>query len=82
MIENIIIMSCKVQPTDQEILFGDEPVHLTTTTDLSRLLVEVGVYKTTSEARRAGREGQVAEGWTDEFKASKKRRIWIWNPSN
>lgn len=81
MIENVIIDNGNILPTDKETLFGDEDVHVTKTTDLPNLLVELGVYKSTSEARRAGREGVVADGWTDEFKASKKRRIWIWNPS-
>jgi len=80
MIENIIIQNEHLHQTDQEILFGDEDVHLTKTTDLPNLLVELGIFKSTSEARRAGRTGEIAKGWTSEFKASKKYRIWIWNP--
>ncbi len=78
-LENVIIFNDNVQETDQWTLFGDEEVHITTTTDLPRLLVELGIYKSTSEARRAGRTGEVPSGWT-EFKASRKRRLWIWNP--
>lgn len=79
-IENILVLNGFVHLTDARTLFGDEEVHVTEETDLPRLLVEVGVYKSTSEARRAGRVGEVPQGWTGEFKASRKRRLWIWNP--
>lgn len=80
-IENVIIMNSFVQPTDAFTLFQREDVYVTTETDLPRLLVEIGVFKSTSEARRAGRIGEVPSGWTDQFKASRKRRLWIWNPT-
>lgn len=80
-VENVLILSEHVLPTDAAILFGKEEVYVTTEIDLPRLLVEIGVFKSTSEARRAGRLGEVPSGWTDQFKASRKRRLWIWNPS-
>lgn len=81
MIENVIIQNEFVQENDQGLLFGDEQVHVTTTNDLPNLLVELGIYKSTSEARRANRIGKVPEGFTFSFKASKIRYIWIWNPT-
>lgn len=81
MIENVVINGPHVRTEDIDLLFEDEAVHFTDTTDLSRLLVELGVYKSTSQARQAGRKGPVPTGWTHEFKASKKRRLWIWNPT-
>jgi hypothetical protein len=70
-----------LQPGDAKLLFGDEPVHVTKTTDMSQLMKEIGVYPSSSEARRCGRVGPVPDGFTDAFKASKSRRIWIWNPT-
>jgi hypothetical protein len=62
-------------------LFGDETVHFTDASDLPGLLVELGIYKSKSDARRAGREGPIPDGWTHELRASKKNRLWIWNPT-
>jgi hypothetical protein len=42
-------------------------------------MLELGLYKSTSEARRANRVGDVPSGWT-EMKGNKKTFIWIWNP--
>lgn len=80
-IENIIIDNQYLQSNDKEILFGEELVYLTKTTDLPQLLVELGIYKSKSEARKANRIGNIAEGWTHNFKASKKNYIYIWNPT-
>lgn len=79
--ENVVIKQSAWTERDVELLFGDEEVHFTEATDLSVLMKELGVFKSTSEARRAGREGPIPEGFTDRFKASKKRMIWIWNPT-
>lgn len=79
--ENVIVKTSAWTERDIETLFGGEPVHFTEATDLSNLMVELGVYKSTSQARRAGREGPIPEGFTDRFKASKKVMIWIWNPT-
>lgn len=79
-IENVIIHGPWLKFEDPSYLFGKEPFHVTDTTDLSRLLVELGIYKSTTQARKAGRSGEVPTGWT-EYKASKKRFLWIWNPT-
>lgn len=78
---NIIVKQSEWTDRDVELLFGDEEVHFTEATDLSVLMKELGIFKTTSEARRAGRVGPIPTGFTFEFKASKKVRIWIWNPT-
>lgn len=58
----------------------EEPIYFTGAVDLPNLLVELGAYKSTSEARRAGREGLIPKGYT-ELRASKKYgTIYIWNP--
>ena len=81
MIDNVVVSNGNVQDRDIEILFGLEDVHFTQATCMSVLMKELGVFSSTSEARRAGRFGPIPEGFTFEFKASKKRRIWIWNPT-
>ena len=81
MIDNVVVSNGNVQDRDIEILFGPEDVHFTQATCMSVLMKELGVFSSTSEARRAGRFGPIPEGFTFEFKASKKRRIWIWNPT-
>ncbi len=81
MIENIVIDNGNVRDSDIPTLYGDEEVIRTTETDIPRLLVQCGIYKSTTQARNAGRQGKVPDGWT-EFKASKKRRLFIWNPTD
>lgn len=86
LIENIIVKDSKWHPRDISLLFGtdDDPeveVHFTEAKDIPNLLKELGIFKSTSAARRAGRTGPIPEGWTDEFKASKTKRLWIWNPT-
>lgn len=80
-IENVIVKNSAWIEQDIKSLFGDEAVHFTEATCLSVLMKELGVFKSTSEARRAGRFGPIPEGFTFEFKASKKVMLWIWNPT-
>jgi hypothetical protein len=81
-----VIVKCSAwTERDLELHFGDlagdvEPVHFTEAVDLPNLMKELGVFPSTSEARRAGRTGPIPEGWT-EMKASKKRMLWVWNPT-
>lgn len=79
--ENIIVRNSKWKEEDLTLLFGDEDVHFTDCDELSALMRELDVFPSASQARKAGRHGPIPEGWTNEFKASKKRRIWIWNPT-
>jgi len=81
MSDNIIVRSSEWQDSDITTLFGDEDVHFTDQKLIPNLMVELGVFPSTSTARRAGRVGDIPTGWT-EFKASKKRKIWIWNPTD
>ena len=80
-IENIIITRSKWIESDVKTLFGDEQVFFADSYEMSVLMRELGVYTSASAARRAGRVGPIPAGWTAEFKASKKRRLWIWNPT-
>lgn len=80
-VQNVVIETSKWRQSDIELLFGDEKVYFTTETNMPRLLKELKVFGSTSEAIRAGRKGEVLEGFTDRFKASKKRFLWIWNPT-
>ena len=79
--ENVVVKSSPWTEDDIHTLFGDEEVHFTEANDLPGLLKELGIFKSTTQARKAGRDGPIPEGFTAEFKASKKRRIWIWNPT-
>ena len=81
LIENVVIKGSAWLDSDIETLFGDEEVFIAESDELGALMRELGVFPSASAARRAGRQGPIPEGWTAEFKASKKRRIWIWNPS-
>lgn len=80
MIENIVVKDSPWLESDIKTIFEDEEVHFSTAEDLPNLLREVGVYKSNSEARRNNRVGGIPLGYT-ELKASKKRHLYIWNPS-
>jgi len=80
-IENIIITGSAWIESDVETLFGDEQVFFAESDEMSALMRELEIFPSASAARRAGRVGPIPDGWTAEFKASKKRRLWIWNPS-
>jgi len=80
-IENIIVKNSAWRESDIELLFEDEEVHFTEAKDLSVLMKELGVFPSTSKARQAGRVGPIPDGFTFSFKASKKRSLWIWNPT-
>jgi len=84
-INNVIVKSSSWTDRDIELHFGGldgevEEVHFTEMQDIPNLMKEMGVFPSTSEARRAGRTGPIPTGWT-ELKASKKRMLWIWNPT-
>ncbi len=79
-INNIVVSSSPWRDSDLAALFNDEAVMYCEATDLPNLMVEVGAYPSTSKARQAGRQGAIPTGYT-EFKASKKRQLYIWNPT-
>ena len=76
---NIIISSSKWLVSDIKTLFGNEKVTFTLATEIPNLMVELGLYPSTSKARQANRKGTVPSGWT-EMKGNKQTPIWIWNP--
>ena len=80
---NVIINNSNVQTTDRHTLFEDEPVIIVeegVCNDLPQLLKHLGVYVSTSQARKAGRIGDIPVGWS-EIKASKKVELFLWDPS-
>jgi hypothetical protein len=79
-IENIVIQDSPWIASDIPTLFEDEEVFFSTSFELSSLMKELGVYKSTSEARRNNRKGEIPLGYT-QYKASKKVILYIWNPS-
>lgn len=81
MTDNVVVNSSAWEQEDLDILFGDEEVHFTNFTDLPSLMVELGIFPSKSKARHAGRAGDIPSGFTNKFKASKKRMLWIWNPT-
>lgn len=80
MIENVIIKNKHYDERIHHILFGDEYVHFTGQTTIEGLVVELGLYKSLTQARKRNRTGDIEFGWTPMFKATKKCRLWIWNP--
>lgn len=80
MIENIIVDNGNVLESDVPILYKDEEVLWVEPKPLPNLLAELGVYKSTSQARKANRVGEIPDGYT-EYKASKKVKLFIWNPT-
>lgn len=77
---NIVVQNSKWTERDIQLLFGDEEVHFTSCENIETLLKELGVYQSISGAKRDGRVGPLPIGFTFAYKASKKHRIWIWNP--
>lgn len=76
---NIVVNQSDWTPRDIELLFDGEPVEFVDNKPLPNLLAELGVYKSATQARKAGRIGDLPKGWS-EIKASKKVTIWLWNP--
>lgn len=79
MIENIVIIGSKCTKRDLELIFGSEKVQYCSSTSYEQLMKELGVYPSTSAARKANRFGLIPSGYT-EYKASRIHRIFIWNP--
>lgn len=77
---NIVIQNGFVQDSDLFTLFGLESIINSTAPNLETLMVELKIYQSKSKAIKDGRKGPIPLGFT-EFKASKKKTIWIWNPS-
>lgn len=78
--ENLVVSGSPWTLRDLSNLFGGEDFDMIDDIDLSELAVLVGAYTSRSQARKAGRVGSIPKGWT-EWKANKKMRFWIWNPS-
>lgn len=77
---NLVVSDSPWTVRDLDIIFEDEHVDRIPNISLDVLLAKLGIYKSTSEARRAGRQGLIPLGYS-EIKASKKDRLFIWNPS-
>ena len=78
--DNVVIKDSPWHESDLKTLFGDEKVYFADANEMSVLMKEMDVYASTSQARKAGRHGEIPTGYT-EFKASKKRHLYIWNPT-
>ena len=76
---NVVIKSSKSSVEDLKTIFGDEEYVVAESTQLDQLCKELNIFKSTSEARRNGRVGDVPFGYS-EIKASKKVHLYIWNP--
>ena len=77
---NIVVKTSPWLKSDIKTLFGDEEVTFVDDILMPTLLAQLKIYKSASQARQAGREGDIPKGYT-EFKASKKRTLYIWNPT-
>lgn len=78
---NIVIKDSKYTQRDLDLIFQNEDIVFAAATTLDSLCKELGIYKSTSEARRAGRIGDVPVGYS-EIKASKLHTLYIWNPDH
>lgn len=77
---NIVVKTKFLQDSDIPLLFEDEDVILIEDGVLfPNLLVNLGLYSSTTQARKSGRVGEIQKGWS-EIKANKKTKLWIWNP--
>ena len=78
---NVIVNNEFFQTTDKTTLFEEEDCYILddSVTLLPNLLVTLGLYKTTSEARRAGRVGELPKGWSV-IQGNKLTTVWVWNP--
>jgi len=76
---NVVIRGSAWVEGDIPVIFGEEEVIFSEARDLPNLLVNLGIYPSTSAARRAGRVGPIPLGYT-ELKASKRDFLFIWNP--
>lgn len=77
---NLLVKESPWTFRDLDTIFGDEHIDAIEDAYLDVLLARLGIYKSSSEARRAGRQGPIPLGYS-EIKASKKDRLFIWNPS-
>lgn len=80
---NIIVDNGNVQwDSDWDTLFGDEDAFvIPADTDMQSLHVDiVPLFKSKSQAVKAGRKGPLPKGW-NVFKGNKKTFIYMWNPT-
>lgn len=77
---NIVVSESTWTQRDISCLFGDESVIFTDAKNLTDLVVDLGLYKSKSQARSAGRVGEIPKGWS-EIKGNKTTTLWIWNPT-
>lgn len=78
---NIVISSSPYTEQDLKTLYcGEDIIYYDGVNELSVMLTQLGLYKSSSQARKANRYGPIPSGWT-EFKGNKTTTVWIWNPS-
>jgi hypothetical protein len=76
---NVVIKNSKWTKRDLRCLFGDEDVIFSEANNITDLVVELKLFRSKSQARAAGRVGDIPLGWT-EFKGNKTTTLWVWNP--
>lgn len=79
---NIVVNNGNTLPQDIITLFGEEDVitYVEDKTTMTDLVVKLGLFKSKGQARKAGRVGDIPEGWTV-VKGNRKTFLFIWNPS-
>lgn len=77
---NIVISGSPYTQRDLDLLFGEEQIILAQNVALPTLLKTLKIYKSSNQAIRAGRKGDIPTGYT-ELRASKKVTLYIWNPT-
>lgn len=77
---NIVVKGSEWRSSDLSALFDNEAVIFTDCTDMASLVFSLGLFSSRSQAKKAGRTGNIPTGFT-EIKGNKKTTLWIWNPS-
>lgn len=77
---NLVVNGSRWTERDLQLIFNGEPVVFVDNIPIPNLLVHLGIFKSMSQARQAGRTGNIPSGYT-EYKASRKVHLYIWNPS-
>lgn len=72
-----------VRPEDSELFSGEQinRHYMRTDINIANILRDMGIFKSTTQARNSGWNKIVPDGWTDVTIGKLKNRICIWNPT-
>lgn len=76
-----VVWEGNLSVNDFDNVFNNESFVVSKSESLQELMVELGLFKSRSAARAAGRVGPIPDGYT-EFKGNKKTFLYLWNPTD